>query len=146
MPLKKWQDYEAETATSSQYRTTTSEDDEDARRLISTTETQYSRRGPANGSVYNEAVYGDPFGSPSAYVMPPGVARGSVMMGGMGPTEADLLGEIRVMIANGNLMTMTKKQIREALQARFGIDLGGKREVVNQLVDQVLKEMGATRL
>ncbi|KAJ3037867.1 hypothetical protein HDV00_001282 [Rhizophlyctis rosea] len=142
VPLKRWQDYEAEIASqySTQTSTQTPSDDEDTRSLVSGTETRYS------GTVYAPSAYGggmSMYGRGSVYRDAPVTPLTAVAAG---PTDGQMLQEIRNMIAQGDLMTMTKKQIREALQGRFGVDLSGRREVVNGLVDQVLREMGLVRM
>lgn len=138
VPLKRWEEFEAEL--SSQYKTSTqtpSSDDEDTRSLVSAS-THYTA-----STRYTASAYGPT--TPSVYTPTTAYER-SHSSGSTYPTSAELLNEIRRMIAEGNLMTMTKKQIRESLSARFGVDLVGRREEVNGLVDEVLREMGAVRL
>ncbi|KAG5459581.1 MAG: DEK C terminal domain-containing protein [Olpidium bornovanus] len=55
------------------------------------------------------------------------------------PTDDELTMEIRYIIANENLMELTKKQIREKLQVFFGCDLSGRREFINRTVEDVLQ-------
>jgi hypothetical protein len=56
------------------------------------------------------------------------------------PSDEALLKEIGDILTTADLMTLTKKQVRETLSARFGgIDLKPKREVINKMIDNILK-------
>ncbi|KAJ1537539.1 hypothetical protein HK405_014539, partial [Cladochytrium tenue] len=55
------------------------------------------------------------------------------------PTDDALLRELRALLATADLMSITKKQTRDALAARFGVDLTPKRAVVNKLIEDVLQ-------
>lgn len=58
------------------------------------------------------------------------------------PTDEQLLAEIKGILATANLMTLTKKQVREDLSARFGgQDLKPRRAAINAMIDDVLQGM-----
>ncbi|KNC98261.1 uncharacterized protein SPPG_06659 [Spizellomyces punctatus DAOM BR117] len=57
------------------------------------------------------------------------------------PSSESLLSEIRRILSTADLMTVTKKQVRDELSNRFGIDLRTRKEEINGLVDEVLQEM-----
>jgi chitin synthase len=61
---------------------------------------------------------------------------------GKEPTDEQLLAEIKSILATANLMTLTKKQVREDLSARFGgQDLKPRRAAINAIIDDVLQGM-----
>lgn len=49
-----------------------------------------------------------------------------------------LYAEIQKALIGADLMTLTKKQIRENLSAKLGIDLRSKKEVMNFMIDEIL--------
>lgn len=56
------------------------------------------------------------------------------------PTDEEILAEIRNILTSADLMTLTKKQVRESLSVKFGgVDLKSKREYINQMIDMILK-------
>jgi hypothetical protein len=58
------------------------------------------------------------------------------------PTDEQLLEEIKVILKEANLTTLTKKQVRELLSVKYGgLDLKIKRDVINRMIDGVLKSM-----
>ncbi|KAI8928593.1 chitin synthase-domain-containing protein [Entophlyctis helioformis] len=56
-----------------------------------------------------------------------------------GPSDEQLLAEIRRVLAAGDLMTLTKKQIRDDLSGRFGVDLKPRKDTINRMIDEVLQ-------
>ncbi|KAI9597706.1 chitin synthase-domain-containing protein [Syncephalis fuscata] len=62
--------------------------------------------------------------------------------GGMGvgqPSDDQLLAEIRQILSTSDLMTITKKQVREQLSQMHGIDLTPRKEFINNTIDMVLQ-------
>ena len=56
------------------------------------------------------------------------------------PSDNEILAEIRNILTTADLMTLTKKQVRENLSVKFnGVDLKPKREYINQMIDKILK-------
>lgn len=55
------------------------------------------------------------------------------------PSREQLLAEIRRMLSSADLMTLTKKKIREDLSHHFGVDLKARKDEVNSIIDQVLQ-------
>ena len=49
-----------------------------------------------------------------------------------------LYAEIQKALVGADLMTLTKKQIRENLSAKLGVDLKAKKEVMNAMIDEIL--------
>jgi chitin synthase len=58
---------------------------------------------------------------------------------GKQPTNEQLLQETKRILATADLMTLTKKQIRDELSALFGVDLKPRKEALNQMIDSVLQ-------
>ncbi|KAH9273457.1 hypothetical protein BASA83_004123 [Batrachochytrium salamandrivorans] len=56
-----------------------------------------------------------------------------------GPTDEQILADIRVILSTGDLMTLTKKQIRDDLSRRFGVDIRSRKETINRMIDDVLQ-------
>ncbi|RUS32442.1 chitin synthase-domain-containing protein, partial [Jimgerdemannia flammicorona] len=89
-------------------------------------------------------------GSRAGSMMPPG---GSVMDayyasgpgssasgdGAILPTDEEILQEIRRILSTSDLMSITKKQVRDELSAFFGVDMSSRREFVNSCIEQVLQ-------
>ncbi len=55
------------------------------------------------------------------------------------PTDMDLKREIRRILSNSDLMTITKKQVREQLSSLFSMDLTHRRMTINAIIDEILK-------
>jgi hypothetical protein len=49
-----------------------------------------------------------------------------------------LYSHISAALFNANLDTLTKKQIREDLSVKLGVDLRGKKQVMNAMIDDIL--------
>ncbi|OZJ01437.1 hypothetical protein BZG36_05748 [Bifiguratus adelaidae] len=56
------------------------------------------------------------------------------------PTDAMIVAEIKSILASADLMSITKKQVREQLSTFFGVDLSSKREFINHTIESVLQE------
>lgn len=55
------------------------------------------------------------------------------------PTDEEILQEIRRILSTADLMSITKKQVRDELSAFFGVDMSSRREYVNSCIEQVLQ-------
>ncbi|ORZ23503.1 chitin synthase [Absidia repens] len=55
------------------------------------------------------------------------------------PTDDDILCEIRNILATANLMSVTKKQVREQLGTFFGFDMTPKKEFINSSIEYILQ-------
>jgi chitin synthase len=80
--------------------------------------------GPVNGSV-SSGVVSSPAGGMNA--------------GGALPSNEEILREVRHILSTANLMTITKKQVRDELATFFGTDLTSKKEYINQCIDGILQ-------
>ncbi|KAJ1970004.1 hypothetical protein IWQ62_000242 [Dispira parvispora] len=56
-----------------------------------------------------------------------------------GPSDDEILAEIRVILDNANLMTITKKQVRDELSNRFAVDMLPKKDYINQCIEMILQ-------
>lgn len=54
------------------------------------------------------------------------------------PCDEDLYTALKELLQTADLMTVTKKQLRDALSLRFGCDLTGKKAVVNEMINDIL--------
>ncbi|KAJ3228228.1 hypothetical protein HK099_005238 [Clydaea vesicula] len=54
------------------------------------------------------------------------------------PTYPQLHFEINSLLNNADLMTLTKKEVRETLSEKFGVDLSSKKEFIDKCVDYYL--------
>ncbi|KAL0079364.1 glycosyltransferase family 2 protein [Phycomyces blakesleeanus] len=55
------------------------------------------------------------------------------------PTDDEILSEIKNILATANLMSITKKQVREQLSAFFGFDMTPKKELINTSIEYILQ-------
>jgi hypothetical protein len=56
------------------------------------------------------------------------------------PNDAEILAKVREILVRGaDLMTVTKKKVREELARSFAVGLDGKKEFVGRCIDGVLK-------
>ncbi|RCH97275.1 hypothetical protein CU097_000436, partial [Rhizopus azygosporus] len=55
------------------------------------------------------------------------------------PSDDEILSEIRNILQTANLMSITKKQVREQLSAFFGYDMTPKKEFINTSIEYILK-------
>ena len=55
------------------------------------------------------------------------------------PADDALLYQIRLLVSRSDLMTMTKRQVREELSTIFGIDMTPKKSTINYFLEEVLK-------
>ncbi|KAI8617111.1 chitin synthase-domain-containing protein [Chytriomyces sp. MP71] len=100
---------------------------------------------PVAGSVYGGSQIGafvQP-GFPNAPVLQqPGYAA-SVLSGGSTnrsqPSDEEILFQIRQILASADLMTVTRKSVREELGRFFGVDLSSRKEYIHACIDGVLK-------
>ncbi|KAI8594486.1 DEK C terminal domain-containing protein [Dissophora ornata] len=54
------------------------------------------------------------------------------------PTDEQLSNEIQNILATADLMSITKKQVRERLMAFFDIDLTLRKDYINEVIERVL--------
>ncbi|ORX90887.1 hypothetical protein K493DRAFT_409623 [Basidiobolus meristosporus CBS 931.73] len=55
------------------------------------------------------------------------------------PTDDEIIAEIRRILSTADLMTVTKKQVREELSHAFGVDMNSHREFINNAIELVLQ-------
>ncbi|KAL1924552.1 uncharacterized protein VTP21DRAFT_4206 [Calcarisporiella thermophila] len=53
--------------------------------------------------------------------------------------DEEIIAEVRKILADADLMSTTKKQVRESVGARLGLDLSGRKEYINSIIDAVLQ-------
>ncbi|KAG0265994.1 hypothetical protein BG011_003644 [Mortierella polycephala] len=68
------------------------------------------------------------------------IVAGVAMMGSDQPTDDQLTNEIQNILATADLMSITKKQVRERLMAFFGVDLTQRKEYINEVIERVLEK------
>lgn len=59
---------------------------------------------------------------------------------GHGPSDGELEAGVRAILADADLNTVTKREIRRRLEERFGTDLSGRKAVINAAIDRGLLE------
>ncbi|KAJ3331041.1 hypothetical protein HDU76_004208 [Blyttiomyces sp. JEL0837] len=140
IPVRKWADFEKELYEkgSEPSESRGSEYSEGSRK--SKLPPAYSSPGSVYGaptpSVYGGSVYGPPatgtfYGAPTA--------PQSVYSNMGGPSDQDLLREIRRILNDADLMSITKKQVREELSRLFGVDLTSRKATINQFIEEILQ-------
>ncbi|KAJ3080887.1 hypothetical protein HK102_002745 [Quaeritorhiza haematococci] len=91
---------------------------------------------PRLSTYSNMSVPGlPPTGPPSIYGGISNAPRGA----GAGPTDDEILVQVRRILSTANLMTITKKQVRDELSAHFGVDLGARKAVINGFIEDILQ-------
>ncbi|KAI7891847.1 chitin synthase [Mucor mucedo] len=55
------------------------------------------------------------------------------------PTDDEILSEIKNILATANLMSITKKQVREQLSDMFGFDMNFKKDFINSSIEYILQ-------
>jgi chitin synthase len=96
----------------------------------------YQRVAAAAGSAAPSLHHRDS----SAPLLPDYAPAQAISLGAQAITDADLAAEIREICRGADLDTLTKKGVRRELEARFGVDLGVRKETINGLIAQVLSE------
>lgn len=76
----------------------------------------------------------------SAPLLPDYAPAQAISLGADAITDAALAAEIREICRGADLDTLTKKGVRRELEARFGVDLGARKETINTLIARVLSE------
>ncbi|CAO3653112.1 unnamed protein product [Cunninghamella blakesleeana] len=56
------------------------------------------------------------------------------------PNDVMIKREINLLLDQHDLMTLTKKQVRDALSKKFGVDMTERREFINETIEQLLSE------
>ncbi|KAJ1966780.1 hypothetical protein IWQ62_002258 [Dispira parvispora] len=90
---------------------------------------------PMSSASHYSAVPGGPPHPTSMYMaggMPQGGYEGL-------PSDDEILHEIRNILATADLMTITKKQVRERLNEHFRCNLAPKRDFINSSIEMVLQ-------
>ncbi|OCF76617.1 chitin synthase [Kwoniella mangroviensis CBS 8886] len=98
--------------------------------------TQYQQRSPLSqpGSRPVSNFLGDAG-------IPPSASNDNnigLSLGPEGITEAQLEVSIRRICAESDLDTLTKKVVRKKLEEEFGVGLGGRKDSINRIIEQVL--------
>ncbi|KAJ3298077.1 hypothetical protein HK104_011190 [Borealophlyctis nickersoniae] len=96
------------------------------------------------GSVYGGSVAGSVAGGPRGQPAYPEkrysyASMNSGVTGGVLPSDEEILREVRRILSTGNLMTITKKQVRDELSAIFACDLAPKKSVINHFIEEILQ-------
>jgi chitin synthase len=104
-----------------------------------------SQRGPAFGSQADFSAYA--MSRPGSTMMPASASMmdyygaagsGSVQGEGM-PSNEQIMEEVRNILANADLMSITKKQVRDRLSEMFGVPMSSKKEYINSCIETVLR-------
>ncbi|KAJ3357857.1 hypothetical protein HDU83_002985 [Entophlyctis luteolus] len=69
----------------------------------------------------------------------PGSLSGGVVVADGGPTNDQLLFEIRKILSTADLMTVTKKQVRDELSRIFRMDMTSRKAMINQYIEEILQ-------
>lgn len=55
------------------------------------------------------------------------------------PSDEQIVAQVKTMLASANLMTVTKKQVREDLALFFGVDMSQRKDFINKVIEDVLQ-------
>lgn len=56
----------------------------------------------------------------------------------LGPTDAELEAAVDSMLATADFNTVTKKNVKQRLEQQYGIDLSGRKAVINAAIDRAI--------
>ncbi|KAJ1963687.1 hypothetical protein H4R35_007222 [Dimargaris xerosporica] len=93
--------------------------------------TDYFGNRPGSTASHYSAAGGAPH--PQSQYMAPGFDSGL-------PTNDEILCELRNILATANLMTITKKQVRERLNEHFHCDLLVRKDFINSSIEMILQD------
>ncbi|GAA5817346.1 hypothetical protein MFLAVUS_010890 [Mucor flavus] len=86
----------------------------------------------ATNLLGQQSEYDIPMGNVSQVSVPPMIPAGF-------PTDDEILTEIKTILATANLMSITKKQVREQLSEMFGFDMNFKKDFINTSIEYILQ-------
>ncbi|KAI9485509.1 MAG: chitin synthase [Benjaminiella poitrasii] len=89
-------------------------------------------------TMMNQSEYELPMRPMSQFSVPLSQA-GNMMIPPGFPSDDEILSEIRNILQTANLMSITKKQVREQLSAFFGFDMTPKKEYINTSIEYILQ-------
>jgi chitin synthase len=125
IPMKSWSEYEQERwENESSMTKQTGYAQSEAR-------SQYTAPPSVHSGIPNQ--YYPPSYTPSGVNYP---ISGSVV----GPSDEQIVAQIKLILETADLMKITKKQIRNQLGAFFGIDLTFKKDFINSVIEDLLKK------
>lgn len=116
-------------------------------RMSSAYSDMMSQRGPMFGSQTEFSNYA--MSRPGSAMMPAssslmdyhsGMSPGSgSVQGDILPSNEAIMNEVRNILANADLMSITKKQVRDRLSETFGVSMSSKKEYINSCIETILQ-------
>lgn len=152
IPRKRWEEYQAEL-----WEAQTQRDADDSRSVVSGVTYASKSWHPAAASVYDYPP-SRPMSQLGVPMMPNSGSRMSLAPSDMGllrahnggememadmqglnlPSDDAILAEIREILRTADLMTITKKSVKQELERRFGVPLDAKRQYIGSATEAVL--------
>ncbi|XPT01317.1 Chitin synthase [Ascochyta lentis] len=141
IPKKRWEEYQAE-----MWEQHTIRDDQS----VMSGYTYATKKPFGAGSVMGSEYGGMPPSRPMSHLDIPRYgnhSRMSLAQSGYGgdsmemanlPSDDEILNQIKVILANSDLMTVTKKSVKQQLEQIFGCDLTLKKAYIGEAVEQLL--------
>ncbi|KAF9184459.1 hypothetical protein BGZ50_003664 [Haplosporangium sp. Z 11] len=78
----------------------------------------------------------------SPLVTPAGIPSAAASVaGGAGPTDDELVTKVRELLTGVDLMSVTKKKIRQQLEGVYGLDLTSRRDFISRAIDLELQRL-----
>lgn len=136
IPMKKWSDYEQEMfEKGSQVSGSTGTYGQSVVSHNSGSIPVYASPFPPTyaASAVGAIPMAQPQGRPIS-MMPAAVPSADGM-----PSDAQIASQIKSILATANLMTITKKQVREDLSLFFGVDMTPKKDFINKVIEETLQ-------
>jgi chitin synthase len=104
-----------------------------------------SQRGPVFGSQADFSPYA--MSRPGSALMPTsssmmdyyGAGMAGSVQGDPMPSNEQIMEEVRNILANADLMSITKKQVRDRLSETFGVSMSSKKEYINSCIETILR-------
>jgi len=101
----------------------------------------YSTEMSQRGSLYGigRGIEYDVYGAVTTLGSRPVSMVESGSLSGDFPSDDEILQEIRNILSTANLMSITKKQVRDDLSQCFGMDMSLKKEYINNCIELILQ-------
>jgi len=92
-------------------------------------------------SAYSLVPQPQPASRPASSFLPEvSIDSGPVRLEEVGITDAQLVISVRRICEGADLDHLTKKGVRKQLEVEFGVGLGGRKETINRIIEEVLAE------
>lgn len=143
IPMKRWSEYEQEMwekdsqMTGSTGVSRGSYKSAKYSRVSGATGSQMAPQSFVGSGVYGQPAMMMPMMAPPAYANQP--MQMPVRESEQYPTDDQIISQVKTMLSSANLMTVTKKQVRDDLALFFSTDMSSRKDFINKVIEDVLQ-------